>query len=298
MSRRVGVIIPVLLFCLTSLTLGRTYDAGNKILGCVKSYTVKKGESLMEIARRFGLGFNELAEANPEVDPFVPAKGTKLVIPSAWIVPDVPPTATIVINLSELRLYHFYNSGGRRRIATFPVGIGSEGNDTPPGFFRIKEKREAPSWRVPHSVRRERPELPAVVPPGEENPLGSHAIRLSSLSILIHGTNRPWGVGRRVSHGCIRLYPEHIPVLYGRVGVEDRVLILRQPVKIGVKGGRVFMEVHDDPAEKEYLGHVGHLLESSDLIHTISVQKLLRAVKEKRGYPVDITREDRDAAKK
>lgn len=294
MSRRGGVIFLTLLLCIsiTSLAFGRTYDASNHLLGRTTTYTVKKGESLIEIARRFGLGFNEVAEANPGVDPYVPPKGARIVIPSAWIVPMVPPTATVVINLSELRLYHFYFSGGRRRVATFPIGIGSQGNDTPTGFFRIKEKREAPAWRVPDSVRRERPELPAVVPPGEENPLGTHVMRLSSRSILIHGTNRPWGVGRRVSHGCIRLYPEDIPVLYERVAIEDGVLILRQPVKVGVDGGRVFVEVHNDPAAKRYREQIEEMLTRDELVGKISVRKLLRALNEKRGYPVDVTRED------
>lgn len=290
MSRALFLFISLLLLDCASV-FARIYNGDDSVAGYTKTYTIKKGDSLVEIARRYGLGFNEIAEANPGVDPFIPERGTRIIVPSAWIVPDVPPTASIVINLSELRLYHFYNAGGRRKLATYPVGIGSEGNDTPLGFFRIKEKREYPSWRVPRSILRERPELPAVVPPGEDNPLGSHALRLSDLSILIHGTNRPYGVGRRVSHGCIRLYPEDIPLLYERAAVEEGVLIVRQPVKLGVKGERVFIEVHADPAETDYLNDAAYLLVKKDVVHKVDFQKLFQAITEKRGVPVEISGE-------
>lgn len=281
----------ILLLLQASTVAARVYGGEESVVGYAKTYTIKKGDSLVEIARRFGLGFNEIAEANPDVDPFVPERGTRIVIPSAWILPDVPPTASIVINLSELRLYHFYNAGSRRKVATYPVGIGSEGNDTPLGSFRIKEKREFPSWRVPRSILRERPELPPVVPPGDENPLGTHALRLSNLSILIHGTNRPFGVGRRVSHGCIRLYPEDIPLLFERAAIEEGVLIVRQPVKLGTKGKRVFIEVHADPAETDYLNDAAYLLVKKDLVHRVDFRKLFQAITEKRGVPVEITGE-------
>ena len=279
----------ILLLLQASTVAARVYGGEESVVGYAKTYTIKKGDSLVEIARRFGLGFNEIAEANPDVDPFVPERGTRIVIPSAWILPDVPPTASIVINLSELRLYHFYNAGSRRKVATYPVGIGSEGNDTPLGSFRIKEKREFPSWRVPRSILRERTELPPVVPPGDENPLGTHALRLSNLSILIHGTNRPFGVGRRVSHGCIRLYPEDIPLLFERAAIEEGVMIVRQPVKLGTKGERIFIEVHADPAETDYLNYAAYLLVKKDMVHRVDFQKVFQAITDKRGVPVEIT---------
>ncbi|SNB46718.1 L,D-transpeptidase family protein [Geobacter sp. DSM 9736] len=269
---------------------GRTFDSAAKVIGDSGTYLVKPGDSLVEIARIFGLGFNELADANPGIDPFVPVPGTMLVIPTSWVVPDAEPTVDLLINVSELRLYYFFfDSAGKRRVVTFPVGIGSEGNDTPLGFYRVKEKKEAPSWRVPPSIREEQPELPEVVPPGPENPLGTHALRLSRMSILIHGTNRPWGVGRRASHGCLRLYPEDIPRLYDKVRIEDGVIIVRQPVKVGELKGRVFVEVHDDPAEEDYLNHLVHLLAKKELTEKVSLEKLFRALAEKRGVPVDVT---------
>lgn len=286
---RPSFVLGLFLLLIASPVSAQIYNAADTVVGFVKSYTVRQGDSLVEIARRYGLGFNEIADANPGVDPFVPERGTKIVIPSAWIQPDVPPTASIVINLSELRLYHFFNAGSRRNLATYPVGIGSEGNDTPLGLFRIRDKREYPSWRVPSSILRERPELPPIVPPGDENPLGTHAMRLSNLSILIHGTNKPFGVGRRVSHGCIRLYPEDIPLLFERAAIEESVMIIRQPVKVGTRGDRVFIEVHADPATTGYLTEAASLLVKKDLVHRVEFIKLFLAVAEKRGVPVDIT---------
>jgi L,D-transpeptidase ErfK/SrfK len=269
---------------------GETYTAHKTVVGKVRGYTVKKGESLIEIARRFGLGFNEIAEANPDTDPFVPERGARVVIPTAWIVPETPHGDGIVINLSEMRLYYLFKSGGDRQLVTFPVGIGSEGNDTPVGEFRVVEKTEDPSWHVPESIRKENPELPRAVPPGPDNPLGSHAMRLSERTILVHGTNKPWGVGRKVSHGCIRLYPEDIPYLFERVPIGTRITIVRQPVKVGVNEGKVFVEAHTDRLEGiDYLDEATGLLIKNNLLDRVDPQRLLQAIGEMRGVPVDIS---------
>ena len=156
-----------------------SHNKGDSVIGSVTSYTLKPGESLIEVARKFDLGYNEIAAANPGLDPFVPGEGNKAAIPSSWILPDVGTREGIVINLSELRLYYFYQIGQAKFVRTFPLGIGSEGNDTPTGQFAVIEKIVRPSWHVPESIREEKPYLPAVVPPGPENPLGSHAMRLS-----------------------------------------------------------------------------------------------------------------------
>ncbi|KAF0218881.1 MAG: ErfK/YbiS/YcfS/YnhG family [Geobacteraceae bacterium] len=292
MSRTV---ILVLVLCSLLFTVskahGGAYSADEAVIGRVRSHTVKKGESLMEIARRFDLGFNEIAEANPGLDPFVPGKGAKVVIPASWIVPDAAPADGIVINLSEMRLYYFVTSGDERLVITFPIGIGSEENDTPVGEFRLIQKIEDPSWHVPASIMKEKPELPRVVPPGPDNPLGSHAMRLSERDILIHGTNKPWGVGRKVSHGCIRLYPEDIPYLFERVPVGARVTIVRQPVKVGVKGGKVYIEAHRDQFENiDYFNEATGLLIKNNLLNGVNAQKLFQAIGERKGIPVDISK--------
>lgn len=287
---RAAIILALMVFLLAVSTAhGAAFSASEAVIGRVRSHTVKKGESLIEIARRFGLGYNGIAEANPDLDPFVPGKGAKAVIPTSWIVPDVAPGDGIVINLSEMRLYYFFTSFDARLLVTFPIGIGSEGNETPVGEFRVTEKREDPSWHVPESIRKEKPALPPVVPPGPDNPLGSHALRLSEQSILIHGTNKPWGVGRNVSHGCIRLYPEDISRLFELVPVGTRVTIVRQPVKVGVKGRRVYIEVHGEQVgEMDYFADATGLLLKKQLLDFVDAQKLFQALGERRGIPVDI----------
>jgi L,D-transpeptidase ErfK/SrfK len=227
-----------------------SYEGGNNVIGYFQTYEVKDSESLIEIARKFDLGYNEIVAANPDRDPFVPGNGVSVEIPTSWILPDVIPYEGIVINLSEMRLFYFFNLLGSQLVMTFPIGIGSEGNNTPVGNFRVIEKTMNPSWNVPESIRKEKPYLPKVMPPGPDNPLGSHALRLSLGTILIHGTNKPWGVGRKVSHGCIRLYPEDIPRLFQLVSNGAKVTIVRQPIKVGKKASRVFIEVNDDPEVK------------------------------------------------
>jgi L,D-transpeptidase ErfK/SrfK len=197
----------------------------------------------------------------------------------------------IVINISELRLYYFTRKGSSRFVRIFPIGTGSEGHDTPPGKYRVVQKIVKPAWHVPESIRKEKPEMPKMVSPGPDNPLGSHALRLPSNSILIHGTNRPWGVGMRVSHGCIRLYPEDISRFFPLVPAGTKVTIVRQPVKVGQREGRVYAEVHNDEFNKDsdYLAVAQTLLSKKGLLKYVSTEKLYRAIDEKRGLPIDIS---------
>lgn len=157
----------------------------------------------------------EIAAANPGVDPFVPEPGRRIVIPTEWILPDAPIRNGIIVNIAEMRLF-LLRAERARMVATFPIGVGDEGTETPVGVYSIVEKVKNPAWNVPRSIRVEQPDLPAVVPPGPDNPLGSRALRLSDRTLLIHGTNRPWGIGTRSSHGCIRLYEEDIARLSTR----------------------------------------------------------------------------------
>lgn len=260
---------------------------GREVVGTTNQYVVKKGETLIEIARAFGLGFNEIADANKTVDPFIPKAGTLVRIPLIWVLPDKPRYRGIVINLSEMRLYFFHDREGRS-VSTFPIGIGDEGSDTPVGRFTVTRKTVNPAWHVPPSIRREKPHLPARVPPGPDNPLGTHALRLSRSSILIHGTNKPWGVGRRVSHGCIRLYPEDIARLFHLVPVGARVTVTRQPVKLGIMNGRVFIEVHKGE-EIDCHQEALRLIRARKMLLRIDQAALFNALQEKNGVPTDIS---------
>jgi L,D-transpeptidase ErfK/SrfK len=268
-----------------------SYGNGKTVIGSLQTYTVKHEESLVEIARKFDLGYQEIVDANPDFDPYVPGKDALIQIPTSWILPDVSPYEGIIINLAEMRLFYFLKRKSSTLVMTLPIGIGREGFNTPLGRYNIIEKAVNPSWYVPASIQKEKPELPKVVPPGPDNPLGSHALRLSLGSVLIHGTNKPWGVGRRVSHGCIRLYPEDIPRLFKSVSKGTRVTIVQQPVKIGIRDKDVFIEVHNDNPEGNinYFQEAVNLLIKKDLIRNISPEKLYKALREKRGIPVDIT---------
>lgn len=256
-------------------------------IGQLRQYRVRKGESLIELARRFDLGFIEIRDANPGVDPVLPKPGTVVTIPTAWIPPAVPEGQSIVVNLAELRLYYFDKAPSQ--VMSYPIGIGDEGTQTPVGNFFITEKLTKPSWHVPRSIRRQRPELPEVMPPGPRNPLGSHALRLSRADILIHGTNRPWGIGRRSSHGCLRLYSNDIAALFAKARTGMRVMIIDQPLKIGVEGDKVFLELHGAGKDATSAADVLHIMADRGLLHRVDMGKLVRAVYERRGYPVDIS---------
>ena len=267
-----------------------SYADKNTVIGSVKTHKIKGDESLIEVARRFGIGYNAIVEANPGVDPFIPGSGISITIPTSWILPDMASYDGIIINLSEMRLYYF-SKHSAPIVRTYPIGIGSEGNETPVGVFKITEKVVKPSWHVPESIRKEKPELPRVVPPGPDNPLGSHALRLSAKSVLIHGTNRPFAVGRRASHGCIRMYPEDIPKLFLAVSNQSKVTIIRQPVKVGVSNSRVFIEIHKDETQQtNYFNEAVQLLRKKNLYDSIDKEKMLSALREKKGIPVDITK--------
>jgi len=293
---KIGVIIftALVVSLLPGLSISAdVYSYGNDftVIGWTGTYRVQGNESLIEIARKFDLGYNEIVDANPALDPFVPGTDALVLIPRSWILPDVEPRSGIVINIPEMRLYYFFQQGKAHVVRTFPIGIGDEGKDTPTGTFKVIQKIVNPVWHVPLSIQKERPEQPKIVPPGPENPLGTHALRLSLGDVLIHGTNRPFAVGRRVTHGCIRLYPEDIPRLYGMVPNGAKVIIVRQPVKVGVYGKSVYIEVHNDDYQKgfNYLSEAVRILTRKGLLNEVSTEKLYKAVQEKRGLPVEIS---------
>jgi L,D-transpeptidase ErfK/SrfK len=293
--RLLKIVLSALVFFAISSTSASaevySYSKDNTVIGAVLTHKVNGNESLIEIARNYDVGYNEIVDANPKLDPFLPGSNSTVNIPTMWILPDVASYDGIVINITEMRLYYFLKHKKVLLARTFPIGIGDEGNDTPVGNFKIIEKIANPAWHVPESIKKERPELPNVVPPGPNNPLGSHALRLSLGSYLIHGTNRPWAVGRRVTHGCIRLYPEDVPKLFQMVPNGTRVTIVRQPVKVGVKGDSVYIEVHRDDTEKDinYFNEAVELLRKKGLLKKINTEKLYHAVREKSGIPVEIS---------
>lgn len=214
------------------------------VVGSARTYIIGLGEDLINLAWRAGVGYETLVRANPEIDPWLPAAGAHLVLPHVAVVPSTQPG--IVINLAEKRLYLIWREGADTLARFYPIGIGREGRETPLGKFRVVNRAKDPTWTPPPSVRAEKPYLPPSVPPGPNNPLGEYWLGLNDQRIGLHGTNKPFGVGREVSSGCIRLYPEHISDLFYRVQVGTPVEIIYQPIKLGLRDGHLYLEVHPD----------------------------------------------------
>lgn len=230
----------VFVLLMTSEAHSKTFVlAQSDIVGEVSHYQVKPGETLYMIARRFDLGIKELRAANPGVNPWQPKPETSLIIPSMHILPDTEHKG-IVINLADFRLFYFPDD---KTVMTFPVGIGRNGWQTPLGKTSVTLKRKNPVWVPPPSIREENPALPEFVPSGPDNPLGEYAINLAMPRIVIHGTNKPNGVGTQVSHGCIRMFPEDIEALYNAVAESTAVTIIDQPYLLGWKENTLYLAV-------------------------------------------------------
>ncbi|WP_347709762.1 L,D-transpeptidase family protein [Halomonas llamarensis] len=208
-----------------------------------------KDDTLLDIARVHNVGYEEIQAANPDVSLWVPGEGTSVTIPRRHILPDVERKG-IVINIAELRLYYYPEAeeGQPPQVATYPIGIGREGYDTPLGITRTTMRLEQPAWYPPSSMRKEAAERgdppPEVVPPGPDNPLGEYAILLDIPGYLIHGTNQPDGIGMRASRGCIRMYPEDIESVFDEVPTNTQVNIIDHPIKVGEdEQGNTYLQV-------------------------------------------------------
>ena len=289
------------------LPLAATYglDRRGDLIGEVRTVRAERDDTLLDIARANSLGLNELKLINPEVDTWLPGEGKEIMLPAMFVLPQAPRDG-IVLNIPEMRLYYFpppdrgdakrgKNRKNSRRdraldrtldrdntvVITYPLGIGRQGWGTPYVNTKIAQKRKNPYWYPPESIRKEHAEdndpLPWRVEPGPENPLGDYAMRLGLPEYLIHGTNKPYGIGMRVSHGCIRLYPEDIEALYGMVGLGTPVYIVNQPFKLGVQGRRIYLEAHP------------WLDEDTDYFRgsLTSILKMLLAISEDGRYEMD-----------
>ena len=223
---------------------------GQTVIGETRQYVVREGDLFPDIARRLGIGYTALVAANPGVDPWAPGVGRSITIASHHILPKVPQRG-IVINLAQWRLFYFPPDSDR--VETFPLGLGQIGKATPLGITRVVRKEPHPTWYPPASIRAEKPNLPTSVPPGPDNPLGAFALHLGWKNYLIHGTNKPDGVGRNVSHGCIRMYPEDIERLFGEVSVGTPVRTVNEPATAGWVGDRLYLAVYPSKTQTEEL---------------------------------------------
>ena len=230
---------------------------GTDVIGQIKVMYATKDDTLVDIARRYGLGYDEIVHANPGVDRWAPGEGNPIVLPTRHILPDTPREG-IVLNIAEMRLYYYpkANPGEERVVITHPVSIGRMDWKTPMGLTKVVAKDVDPPWRPPASIKAEHAAegdiLPDMVPGGPDNPLGRYAMRLGVPGYLIHGTNKPYGIGMRVTHGCVRMYPEDIERMYNMVPVGTPVRLIDQPVKVGWLNGALFVESHA-PLEEDNL---------------------------------------------
>jgi L,D-transpeptidase YcfS len=252
LPKRLSLLFPILMGCISSSVFAAAYDLPSEessIVGRTQYHQVEQGETLAQIAKQYDVGFLSLMAANKGVDPFLPTDGYVLTIPTQIILPNVPREG-VVINLAELRLYYFEPQTDQ--VYIFPVGIGRIGRDTPEMETKISQKRPHPTWTPPTSIRKEYRakgiELPAVVPAGPENPLGEYALRLAYGvgDYLIHGTNKEFGIGLRVSSGCIRMEPKDIEWLFSQVKLGEKVRVINEPIKVALEPDRsVFLEAHE-----------------------------------------------------
>jgi L,D-transpeptidase ErfK/SrfK len=257
-------------------------------------------DTLIELARKHSLGYEELLRVNKGVDPWLPGAGTEILIPGQRLLPPGEREG-IVVNLPEHRLYYFPKPGKGEtpKVFTYPVSVGKMDWRTPLGVTKVVRKQKDPPWYPPESVRKDRaargdPPLPPVVPPGPDNPLGTRAMRLDipGGSYLIHGTNNPDAVGMAVTHGCLRMYPEDVERLFDVTPVGTRVALINEPVKLARFGGEVWLEVHPPVDEtgqvkpvdiEAFETRLDELLGEAEVI--IDWDTALRVMREATGMP-------------
>lgn len=247
------------------------------LIGELGQTTTVYEDTISDLARNFDQGYREMRLANPKVDSWLPGTGTEVLVPSMYVIPKAPRDG-IVINTAEMRIYYFNgkDASGAKRLLTFPISIGREQWVTPKGRTTVVGKVKNPAWHPPKSIRKEHAEegdiLPTVVPAGPDNPLGTHALLLGIDGYLIHGTDKPFGIGMRVTHGCIRMYPEDIVTMFNATPVGTPVYIVNQPIKVGIASGNIYLEVHPHLEEEQ--------VAAGEELYSTAVKLILERVKD------------------
>jgi len=273
------------------------------VIGSLQFIQAHENETLLDIARNNDIGQKEILIANPDVDRWLPKNNPVVRLPKRYVLPDAERTG-LVLNLPEMRLYYFHQSSYTKtpQIITHPVSVGRMDWETPLGRTKIVSKQKDPSWRPPQSLKDEAiaagdDPLPDVVLPGPDNPLGRYAMRLGIPGYLLHSTNKPYGVGMRVTHGCLRMYPEDIEQLFEDVPVGTPIQIVNQPVKLGWLADTLYIEIH--PALDENQLTPGNDLQTvlnmvaeytADRPITLSGSALRMAIERQDGIPVAISK--------
>ncbi|HAY22392.1 MAG TPA: hypothetical protein DCY27_09560 [Desulfobacterales bacterium] len=271
---------------------GQTFDLNARtVVGQGQSYTIQKGDNLLDIARNYGLGYMELGNIYRHWDPFLPPVGAEIVVPTTWIVPD-HPKHPIIVNTGEMRLYFFTDNF--TKVITYPIGMGVLDFKTPTGVFKVTEKKTNPPWFVPKTLQAKYGM--SVMESGPDNPLGKYKLTLSWGDYGIHGTSQPFGVGRLVSHGCTRMYPEHIEKLFPLVKVGTSVEYIYEPVMIGVRNGRIYLSVNQDFYHRlpDILTYTLGRLKAAQVAGLVNMMKVLKVVEERFGVPEEVSKTGSD----
>ncbi|HEU4838421.1 MAG TPA: L,D-transpeptidase family protein [Micavibrio sp.] len=275
----------------------KVYD--KDYVGKMEMYRAKYEDTLVHLARKYGLGFVEMRAANPTLDPWIPGEGARVVLPTQSLLPDAPREG-IVINLPEMKLYLYQTPGAPPLV--YSISPGREGLNTPVGTTTVTSKRENPTWTPTARMLKEDPTLKTFYPAGPDNPMGTHALYVGFPDIRIHGTNKPYAIGRRASSGCIRMYPEAIKDIFPRVPVGTKVTSVDQPVKVGWIDSKMYVEVSPTQEQSLRVEEMGDF--KSYEITTADMKRITRkagpyadridweavrkAVREHRGYPVAV----------
>lgn len=295
MRNAVFLVLMLVAFPVPALTLSMP-DDGDALVGDVFSILSRNEYTLAEIGRAYGLGFREIVAANPSVNPWVPGDGTEIVLPVSFLLPESDRHG-VVLNLAELRMYYYLDDG--KTVLSYPIGIGREGWRTPRMNARVVAVVANPSWMPTESILAEHEAmgdpLPRVVPPGPDNPLGKYAVQLDVPGYFLHGTNKALGVGMRVSHGCVRLFPEDIEEFARRVRKGTRLTVVDQPIKTGWHRGSLYLEIHE-PLEEER-GEWDPVAKARDAVHRaaagrdvrINDEKLVEVALAAQGIPAKVS---------
>jgi L,D-transpeptidase ErfK/SrfK len=303
------IFLLVLLHCLACISItnvsAEVYVLDNKddsVIGEVQTTRAASKDTLLDIAREHGLGYHEIKRVNQGLDTWLPGSDKEVILPSKYVLP-MARRDGIVLNIPEMRLYYFPKSkaGEAVNVVTYPLGIGRQGWQTPYVDTRIIQKKKHPYWHPPESIREEHEEkgdpLPKRVEPGPDNPLGDYAMRLGLPDYLIHGTNKPFGIGMRVSHGCIRLYPEDIEELFQQVKLRTPVHIVNQPYKVGRLNDKLYLEAHPflEEDSEQYLGNLTSVVKmivklTNEEDYQIEWELAKQVIKEMNGVPIVIGR--------
>ncbi len=293
--------LPLLATALITLSIpamaAPTYE--KDYVGKMEVYRAKYEDTLVHLARKHGLGFVEMRAANPTLDPWIPGAGARVVLPTQSLLPDAPREG-IVLNLAEMKLYLFEKPG--QAPIVYSISPGREGLNTPVGSTTIESKKVGPTWTPTDRMRKEDPTLKAFYPAGPDNPMGTHALYLGWPQMRIHGTNKPYAIGRRASSGCIRMYPEAIKDIFQRVPVGTKVTSVDQPVKVGWIENKMYVEVSPTQEQSLHVEELGEFksyeITTADMkritakagpyADNIDWEAVRKAVREHRGYPVAV----------